>query len=288
MQRKSLCERVNDVADEQIMVESSTSVQVDRDPRFEQVTRALDVLQGATVEPDQEKRIQIGKQALALSRECVEAWLLLAREAVGDTAETKRCLEEAVAAGDRLFATRKETWRGKFWSVPQTRPYMQARTALGQVMWDTGEREEAIQVLEDTLALNPTDHQGVRYVLLKALLELDRYEQALELVSGYAEEQSTPMLYARLLTGYAVHGDSLIARSAFIAARKYNPYVLDYLLGLRVLPQKLPRAMKPGEESEAIRYAAVFGDVWERVSGVVDFLRSQKKLRTDKESRKRG
>lgn len=260
----------------------------DKDPRFEQVSRALEALQAAASEPDQEKRRQIGKQALAISRECVEAWLLLAHEALGDAQETKRCLEEAVAAGDRLFASRRSTWQGKFWSVPQTRPYMQARTGLGQVLWDTGEREQAVAILKETLVLNPTDHQGVRYVLLKALFELGQYAEASAIVEQYEAEKTTPMLYAKLLATFAVHGDSLLARSAFIAARKQNPYVLDYLLGLRVLPQKLPRQAKQGEESEAIRYAAVFGDVWEAADGVLAFARAQKKLRTDKDARKRG
>lgn len=279
------------MTDEPLTVSESPDAEapqkMDKDPRFEKVSRALDVLQRASTEPDREQRIHLAKQALGISKECIEAWLLLAHESVADVEQAKTYLEEAVAAGDRLFASRRETWRGKFWSVPQTRSYMQARTGLGQILWDTGERERAVDVLSETLDLNVTDHQGVRYVLLKALFELGRYEDALVIVEKYPDEQSTPMLYAKLLTAYTVHGDSLLARSAFIAARKHNPYVLDYLTGLRQLPQKLPRQAKPGDESEAIRYVAVFGDVWEQAPGAIAFARAQKKLRTDKEAKSR-
>lgn len=266
----------------------SESVQhTDKDSHWQKVSEAIDLLQSAATEPNKEKRLEIGKRALDISAECVEAWLMLAHEAIGDTEETKRCLGEAVAAGDRLFASRKETWRGKYWSVPQTRPYMQARVGLGQVLWELNEHTEALAVLQETLALNPSDHQGVRYTLIKGLLEEGRYVDAAAVVEQYPEEQSTPMLYAKLLTTFAVQGDSLLARSAFLGARKQNPYVLDYLLGLRTLPQKLPRQAKAGDESEAIRYVIAFGDVWESTDNILAFIHAQKKLRTDKEARKR-
>lgn len=279
------------MADDQVVVSdvdvAQTAEKMDKDPRFEQVTRALEVLHAASIEPDRERRIAIAKDALKISKECIEAWLLLANEAIGDVEKTKEYLSEAVAAGDRLFASRRETWRGKFWSVPQTRPYMQARMGLGQLLWDSGEREPAVEVLTETLALNQTDHQGVRFVLLKALFELGRYAQAQDVVDKYPEELSTPMLYAKLLTAFMIHGDSLLARSAFIAAKKQNPHVLDYVTGLRQLPQKLPRQAKAGDESEAIRYVAVYGDAWESAPGAIAFVRAQKKLRADKEARQR-
>ncbi len=251
------------------------------------VSKALDVLNEAAQEPDRERRIEIANKALGISRNCIEAWLLLANESAQSMADAVTYLREAVDAGDRLFADRKDEWMGRFWQVAQTRPYMHARAGLGQVLWETGEHENAIDVLEATLRLNPVDHQGIRFVLLRALLELERYADAEKIANEYEAEQSTPMLYNRLLLAYAVHGDSLVARSVFLAARKANPFVLDYLLGLRVAPQKLPKESQPGEESEAIRYMAAFGDAFSIIPGVTDFLRAQKKLRMQKEEIKK-
>ncbi len=251
------------------------------------VSKALDVLNQAAQEPEQEKRIAIAHEALNISKDCVEAWLLLANESSESLEDAAKYLGEAVAAGDRFFADRKEEWTGRFWQLSQTRPYMQARAGFGQILWEIGERATALDVLEETLRLNPVDHQGIRFVLLRALLELQQYEKAEQIANQYDAEQTTPMLYNRLLIAFAVHGDSLVARSVFLAARKANASVLDYLLGLRVLPQKLPKQSEPGRESEAIRYAAAFGDAYFAVPGLLDFLREQKKLRAQKDESKK-
>ena len=250
------------------------------------LSQAIDVLQTTTGEHTQEERVAIAQRALAISAECVEAWLLLARDDSEGYEDTRKYLQEAVNAGDRLFADKKQEWAGKFWQVPQTRPYMQARSSLGQVLWELEQYDEAIAVLQETLQLNPGDHQGIRYILLKALLDTSRYEDAASMVDIYDQEQTVLMLYGKLLTAYMLQGDSLMARSAFLAARKYNPFVLDYLLHLRMMPQKLPKQSETGQESEAIRYCAAFGDTWDNAEGAIDYLRAQKKLRQDKEARK--
>lgn len=252
------------------------------------LSRAIDLLETATREEDPEQRIRIAKDALAISPECIEAWLLLAHEAAQDFAGAKEYLGQAVTAGDRLFADKMSQSSGDMWKYPQTRPYLQARTGLGQVLWELGDREKAIEVFQKTIQLNNADHQGVRYVLLKALFEMARYADADALLREYENEQSTVTLYGKLLTAFAEHGDSLLSRSAFLAAKRHNPYVLDFLLGLRVMPQKLPKTVTPASEDEAIRYVAAFGDSWEAVPDSLDYLKAQKKLRKDKEVRKNG
>ncbi len=254
--------------------------------RGSKLSQAIDMLQTATGERTQEERVEIARQALAISPECIEAWLLLASDDSGELEDTRNYLQEAVEAGDRLFADKKQEWTGKFWQISRTRSYMQARSALGQVLWELEQYEEAIAVLQETLRLNPGDHQGIRHILLKALLDTSRYEEAANLLNSYEQEQTTLMLYGKLLTTFMLQGDSLMARSAFLAARKQNPFVLDYLLHLRTMPQKLPKQSDAGQESEAIRFSAAFGDTWESAEGAIDYLRAQKKLRQDKESRK--
>nr|NNM89494.1 hypothetical protein [Bacilli bacterium] len=258
-----------------------------REESLQKVSQAIDVLNKATQEPDQAKRIAIAQEAVSISNDCIEAWLFLANEAATDFEQAAKYLTEAVAAGDRFFADKKEEWTGRFWQVAQTRPYMQARAGLGQVLWEIGEHDQALAILEETQRLNPVDHQGIRFILLRAYLERKDYERGQKLASQYEAEQSTPMLYTRLLYTFALDGDSLPARSLFVAARKINPFVLDYLLGLRVLPQKLPKQAEPGQESEAVRYAVVYGDAFTEVEGCIDFLRAQKKIRVQKEEKKK-
>ncbi len=251
------------------------------------LTEATDLLQKAIGELDPNRRADIAKQALELSHNCIEAWLLLAQDAADNFEESKEYLREAVAAGDRLFADHREEWKGEFGTLPETRPYMQACSAYGQVLWEIGERDEAVRVFSETLELNRTDPQGIRYILLKAMLDDHRFQDAYDLIESYEEEQSTVFLYGKLLAIFALQGDSLMSRSAFLAARRHNVFVLDYLLQLRELPQTMPREATPGDESEAIRYTAVFRNSWEGVENALAYVRSQKKLRQDRETRKK-
>lgn len=255
--------------------------------KLAEVGKAIDVLRTLEGAKDTEQRQHIAKEALAVSEDCVEAWMVLAQESTPELPKVKEYLQAAVDAGDRLFAEQRENWMGKFWQVPQTRPYMQARAGLAQVLWELDEKAAAIALLQETLPLNPADQPGLRYVLLKALLDEGRFEEADALLGQYSTEDSSTFAYCRLLCAFMMHGDSLLARSAFLDSKRKNAFILDYLLGLRVMPQKLPRDVKPGDESEAIRYVAVFGDAWEQAEGAIDFVRAQKKLRALKENKKR-
>ena len=43
------------------------------------LSQAIDLVQSASQEDDSEKRIAIAKEAIELSEDCIEAWLLLAQ-----------------------------------------------------------------------------------------------------------------------------------------------------------------------------------------------------------------
>ncbi|MCY0870181.1 MAG: hypothetical protein OWT27_06290 [Firmicutes bacterium] len=247
------------------------------------LSEAIDLVNSAIGITDDVEMRKVAQSALELCEECVEAWLLLAQADAGDPVRVEQDLGSAVAAGDRLFAPREKELHGRYWQAPETRVYMQARVAHAQALWELDREAEAIEVLRGTLARNPEDHQGVRYMAMRALLDSGDYAGAMEVVSQYEQEGSTPILYNKLLCIFMVEGDGLLARSAFVAAKRWNPYVLDYLLGLRQLPQRLPQAIEPQGDSEAVRYAAVFGEAWAQASGAIAFLRAQKKLRADRE-----
>ncbi len=269
------------------MTENTQSAAAPDAHHREKLTAALDVLSKVAGETDPDRVEEIAREALAASEDCVEAWMVLAQQAAGNMEAARPYLESAVNAGDRIFAERKQRWRDKFGTLQEAQSYMQARFVFGQVLWDMGSHAQALEVLKETLGLHAADPQGVRYVLLKAMLDDGLYTDADALLQRYASEQSTVMLYGRTLCHFSLHGDGLLARSAFLAARKYNPFVLDYLLGLRNMPQKLPTRGQPGDEAEAIRYAAVFGETWENSAGALDFLRTQKRFRAEKDARKK-
>jgi len=53
---------------------------------------------------------------------------------------------------------------------------MRARAALAQCLWSLGKHEEAIGHYRELLRLNPSDNQGMRYLLAASLLELGKID----------------------------------------------------------------------------------------------------------------
>ena len=97
------------------------------------LSQAIYLVQSASQEEDHERRIAIAKEAIALSEDCVEAWLFLAQQTDNDE-EARNYLEKGVEAGDRLFGDKKETWKGQFWNHKQTHAYLHVRSSLAQVL----------------------------------------------------------------------------------------------------------------------------------------------------------
>lgn len=49
------------------------------------------------------------------------------------------------------------------WGDMENRAYMRAIQYMGELYWDNGEKEKAIELFRILLKLNPGDNQGVRY-----------------------------------------------------------------------------------------------------------------------------
>ena len=64
---------------------------------------------------------------------------------------------------------------------------MRARLGLAQCLWESGQRAQAVDHYAEMLRLNPNDNQGVRYLLLGALVDLDRDEEAQRLLQRYEQ-----------------------------------------------------------------------------------------------------
>ena len=160
-------------------------------------------------EPDPKKRVKLAKQALALSPDCADAYVLLSEQAK-TAKEAVGLLEQAVAAGERAIgpaAFRDDV--GHFWGLLETRPYMRAREGLAHALWGSGRRDDAVGHLQEMLRLNPNDNQGARYTLASWLADLDRDEELGQLLDRY-DEGSTTWVYTRSLLAFRRGGDSRI------------------------------------------------------------------------------
>jgi tetratricopeptide (TPR) repeat protein len=235
--------------------------------------KAQALMYRAFEEPDEQKRIQLARDALAIGPDCADAYVLLAEHSTSRK-EALRLYEQGVAAGER--ALRPEAFQrdvGHFWGLLETRPYMRARLGLAHALWTAGRRDEAVAQLQDMLRLNPGDNQGVRYTLAGFLLFLDRDDDLDRLLQQYPDEGSAAWAYTKALLAFRRHGDTAEARQSLKEARKTNQHVPAYLLGEKFPPTELPGYYSPGDESEALNYIGSFLAAWKCTPGAVAWLR---------------
>jgi tetratricopeptide (TPR) repeat protein len=209
------------------------------------------------------RRIRLARQALTISEDCADAYVLLAEEAANNIEEAKAFYEKGVAAGERaLGPERFEEDAGHFWGIIETRPYMRARAGLAGCLYRLGEREQAVAHYQDMLRLNPGDNQGIRYLLANLLLEIGDDKALNTLLEQYEDDASAVWSYTRALMTFQEEGPSKAATARLNEALSYNPFVPAYLLGEKRLPRHLPEYMGLGDENEAIHYAVEAQAIW--------------------------
>jgi len=219
------------------------------------------------------RRAALAREALAISPDCADAYLLLAEETASSLEQARELLEQGVAAGARALGPELfEEDVGHFWGLTETRPYMRARAALAETLWALGRCEEAVEHQHELLRLNPNDNQGVRYRQAEYLLALERYEELGELFTVYEDDGAADFAYTKALAAFRRQGDSSEARALLAEARESNPHVPAYLSGRKRLPARLPDYVGFGDASEAVDYAVGAKPQWESVPGALAWL----------------
>jgi tetratricopeptide (TPR) repeat protein len=244
--------------------------------------RAQKLMYRAFEERNPAKRIALAHDALAISPNCADAYVLLAEEEADTVQRALAYYEQGVAAGERALG--KEFFEentGHFWGILETRPYMRARQGLADALWRLKRQEEARDHFRDMLRLNPGDNQGIRDLLLALLLEMERDDEARQLLEQYRDEWTAVWLYTGALLEFRQHGASGHANKSLADALEENPHVPAYLTGRKRIPNRLPPLVGWGEESEAIAYASDHLNHWRRTPGAVEWLSESKMPKPD-------
>lgn len=240
----------------------------ERDPLFQ----AQDLMYDAWECGTKRDRIKLAKQALEISEQCADAYVMLAQEAAKNVIEARGFYELAVAAGEKAIGPEAfEQDVGHFWGILETRPYMRARSGLAQCLWDLGERKEAARHLLDQLRLNPNDNQGLRYILMSWLLTLGD-DLGLEKILDEYNEDSAWSTYSRALLLFKRKGPTEKAGKALKEAVKNNTHVADFLLRAKPLPRTLPEYYSPGSKEEAVFYLGDNRENWATTEGALKWL----------------
>jgi tetratricopeptide (TPR) repeat protein len=243
-----------------------------------QLDKAQELMYQAWEETNPAKRIALAHDALVLSPNCADAYVLLAEEEADTVTRALEYYQQGVEAGARALgpkAFKRNT--GHFWSVLETRPYMRAREGLANMLWRLNRKEDALGHYRELLHLNPNDNQGIRYVLVDLLLQMEHYDEVEPLLKKYREDWSAVWLYTRALFAFRKSGRGARANKVLAEAFEENPSVPAYLTGEKRVPNVMPEYMGMGDESEAMHYASDHLNYWRRVPGAVEWLAEQVK-----------
>ena len=234
--------------------------------------RAQELIYDAWETPRAVQRIRLAKRALKISELCADAYSVLAEDEANTLLERREYYERALAAGEKALGPQAfKDDLGHFWGILDTRPYMRARAALADCLWECGERIAAIDHLQIMLLLNPNDNQGVRYLLISWLLTVRDYEAAEELLRNYKGDYSANWSYSETLLAFR-KGDELGLRRYLANSWQLNAHVPGLLIGASAMPGQTPDYYSPGSLEEAVLYVQDNRENWASTEGALPWL----------------
>lgn len=221
---------------------------------------------------DCREEVILAGEAIQLSRDCADAYLILAQHAF-HAIDALPFFEQARAAAARQLGREYfKKKQGEFWKAKNTKPYMLACGGFAECLWSVGRRDEAVEIWREMLVLNEMDHQGNRFLLQSALLQMQRTEEAIKVLDQFAEP-STWWDYNRLLAAIQQAGDEESVQKLLKQARKRNRHVIPLLLKDKLPKEDVPDLAEPGSSEEAAHYLNTGAAAWWQTPGAITWLR---------------
>ena len=212
------------------------------------------------------------KQALELDPNNADAYNYLA-SVENDVDKALTLYRQAEEAGERALGEEfMEENKGHFWGLIETRPYMRAKSGVAGCLYAKNRVNATIEVYREMIELNPNDNQGVRYLLATILLskkDLSDYES---FVKKYEGEDSALWHYNNALYHFKKMGKSAKSDGELMKAYKFNPYVMEFMLGLKELPEEMPQFIGRGDENEAVAYIFDAIHTWGKTDGALNWM----------------
>ena len=212
------------------------------------------------------------KQALELDPDNADAYNYLA-SVENDVDKALALYRQAVEAGERALGEEFiQENKGHFWGLFETRPYMRAKAGVAGCLYAKNRVNATIEVYREMIELNPSDNQGVRYLLATILLskkDLSDYES---FVKKYEGEDSALWHYNNALYHFKKMGKSAKSDGELMKAYKFNPYVMEFMLGLKELPEEMPQFIGRGDENEAVAYIFDAIHTWGKTDGALNWM----------------
>ena len=218
------------------------------------------------------------RQALALSEDCVDAWLTLFETCATDE-EALDLGQKAVAAAARVVGPERfEALAGQFRTTPETSAWLEAQLGVAHCWRAMLRTEEAIDAYREVVRLDAEDADGARYLLAPLLIETGRDAEALALLDAYPDEPHPIADYARALVLFRREGDARTARDALADAIRANRHAASFLVDPDSAPERSGESAAPGSKVEAVQVCLSLAAVFDATPGAIDWLRANTPL----------
>jgi len=206
---------------------------------------------------------------------CVQAFVL--KSNISQKPEVKlNWLEKALEAGEEKLGNEYEKENaGNYWGLYETRPYMEALFQYAEELYLQGYVDDAIDVAERMLYLNPNDNQGVRDYYSIWLIDVGEELKFFELQKKYPNDYSVFARFNKVLLLLRTNKIKE-AKKEMINSMEFNPYVIKWLLSRGQLPEQ-GAYYNPEKESGALLYCYYTKSLWKSTFGAYMFLKTYEK-----------
>ncbi|CDG01653.1 Putative Tetratricopeptide repeat domain protein [Clostridium chauvoei JF4335] len=243
----------------------------------ENLLKAIAIADSAWNQKNFKQKIKLAKEALSLSDDCAEAYIILSYDNSISQERQKELAIKAVEAAKRVIGEENiPKYIGKFLDSEVTKPYFSAKYRLGNILWLIGKREEAIEEFKNLIELCPEDNIMIRGYLLSWLIFEGKDEETEELLKMFKNDFLTATKYSKALYLFKKGNIDEAERALKVASVK-NPFVIDYIIKTKRMPKMLPELKKLGTEEDAIYYMKNGEAAWNKVPGAIEWVKEFKK-----------
>jgi tetratricopeptide (TPR) repeat protein len=164
-----------------------------------------------------------------------------------------------------------------WWKDHATRPYLRAIYGRAMTNWHLGRFTEACGDLEDLLACNPIDNQGVRFFIPMLHLLAEAPDKAAKFFSRYEQDYPSDFKEPSFIFGWALscslESREMEAREKYIEAMLRNIYIAPMLLETAEPPKNLWFPHDRAEPAYAADFIQSYAVLWDREPGALRLLR---------------
>lgn len=215
------------------------------------------------------------RKAIEQDAACAEARIELADSdyQAGRWSECRRAYQELIGLEERRWRGQTPAW----WTDAETRPYLRALYGRAMTEWQQGRFERTAADLKRLLQLNPTDNQGVRFLIPLVHLLGDDEAATLRTLKEYERDYPDDYCEPALLFGKALalwrSGEEEQSREAYRAAMLRNLFIAPLLLDIPSPPADLWHPNDRSETGYAQDFIQSYATLWDRDPAALRFLR---------------